>query len=229
MYRKPNLSEQPQRSTWPVPHFFNRAICSVTAAIFLLVYAHFGIAELPDQTFSIIDKQNDTYNSSAACLDAANRSAPPTRLSTCKRALTNASLPDVERAQVSAVISATLLKSGDIYGARVAIQQALKISPQDSLVQANLGNLLMYEGDYQQAILAFNNALFEPDVSTFRTPVPATTQAALYLNRSLALRALGNYAEAEKDYALYLQLTGFAKSVVAIEDSVRLERATPPR
>ena len=63
-------------------------------------------------------------------------------------------------------------------------------------MQGNYGNLLLLEQNFGDALAAYDRAL----------TLPGADHASLYLNRSLALRAIGDYAGAQADFAQYLEL-----------------------
>ena len=128
----------------------------------------------------------------------------PTALQACRIALQASVASSLERAQLHSALAMGLLRQDQLIPARIEMDAALAITDLDPVIQANLGNLLIREGNYRGAIVAFNNAL----TATTDTPTGTLHSAVVYLNRSLALRALGRYDEASKDYAAYLVLFG---------------------
>ena len=85
---------------------------------------------------------------------------------------------------------------GELRLARRYIEQALQRRPDDAIVQGNHGNLLLLEQNFADALAAYDRAL----------TLPGADHASIYLNRSLVMRALGDYAGAQADYAQYLRL-----------------------
>ena len=95
---------------------------------------------------------------------------------------------------ILAALAIQYLRGDDLASARREMNEALSIAPEDAGIQGNLGVLLLREGDFLAAVNALNNML---------TTDPARlADPAVYLNRALALRALGRYDEAAKDYEL---------------------------
>lgn len=132
-----------------------------------------------------------------ACLNAA----PPAgrdKQRACDEALATSAPNSVERAHIHAVISSFLIGEGRIDDARRSIEEALAIAPDDTLVLNNWGGVLVRQSSFAAAIDAYSKALAVTNESDLA--------AALYRNRSLALRGLGEYREAAADYAEYLHL-----------------------
>ncbi len=136
---------------------------------------------------------------------AANRLA-------CQDALDDAVLDDtasgkVRQARLLAALAMLQAQREELPQARATMNRALALAATDSIVRGNQGNLLLREGAYQQALDTYNRLLLTLQ-ETPAQPSQASLQAPLYLNRSLALRALGYYDEASKDVELYLTLIG---------------------
>ena len=139
----------------------------------------------------------------------------PVALDACQSALLDTAPESLDRARVHAALAIQYVRMDDLTRARTAIDEALAIAAELADIQGNLGVVLLREGDYLAAVNAFNNML-TADPNALYNP-------AVYLNRALALRALGRYDEAAKDYALYLDLITLPPSP---SDQTPLE--TPP-
>ena len=150
----------------------------------LLFFAHALVAQPPPA--SPLD----------ACLATTN--AEPVNLEPCQSALAATAPASVERARAHAASAIQHARMDNLTRARTAIDEALLIAPGVADIQGNHGIILLREGEYAAAVNVFNTML---------ATHPATLyQPTVYLNRALALRALGRYDEAAKDYALYLDL-----------------------
>ena len=142
----------------------------------------------------------------------ASLASPIVELAPCERVLStqatgdarfSPALTSLDIAQARAVLGALYLKKLDLPRAQTSLEQAIQAAPDDIMVAGNYANLLLYQGNHQAAIESYNRLLNQLPDRYPETP-------ALYLNRSLALRAIGRYDEASKDYQLYLQLIGAA-------------------
>lgn len=127
----------------------------------------------------------------------------------CDAALSDAAadpgpLGRVRQARVYSAIAMLQAQRNDLRTARDNMNRALALAGDDNIVIGNQGNLLLREGAYGNALAAYNEVLGRLLVQAPESPL----HAPMYLNRSLALRALGRYDEASKDYQLYLILTG---------------------
>lgn len=149
-----------------------------------------------------------------ACL--ATTRADPVDIETCQTALSASAPTSVERARAHAALAIQYARMDDLRRARSAIDEALRLAPQRADIQGNLGIILLREGAYAAAVNAFNNMLANDPEMLY--------EPAVYLNRALALRALGRYDEAAKDYALYLDLTTLPASP---SDQAPLEAPLP--
>ncbi|MEM9622946.1 MAG: tetratricopeptide repeat protein, partial [Pseudomonadota bacterium] len=134
---------------------------------------------------------------SRTCFNSLALSPPAT--TACEKALAAATTPDL-RAQIHSVLALQWARRGQAAAASQAIQAALDNNPQDALVQGNLGSVRLLSGDFNGAIAAYNSAL--------QLPLDLAAEATVYLNRALALRGLGRYAEAREDFQLYQDLRG---------------------
>jgi tetratricopeptide (TPR) repeat protein len=106
----------------------------------------------------------------------------------------------INKAQITAAIGSLHLRKGDLAQARTFLEEARQLAPADAIVQGNYANLLVRQGQFAAAIEAYNAVLTTAELDRRST-------AALYLNRALALRAIGRYDEESKDFALYQELT----------------------
>jgi len=118
----------------------------------------------------------------------------------CEAAITHART-DAGHAQATASLAMIKVREGNLPAARELMNQALGSAPNDSMVMTNHGSLLLREREFAAAVVAYDTVLAQQ----FDKPTDATLRPALYLNRSLALRALGRYDEAAQDFAAYLQ------------------------
>ena len=127
----------------------------------------------------------------------------------CQNALDDAAMDDsaqspTRQARLFAAMAMLQAQHGELQQARATMNRALALAATDTIVRGNQGTLLLREGAYQEAVAAYNELL----LALQEQPANPSLQAPVYLNRSLALRALGYYAEASKDVELYLTLIG---------------------
>ena len=116
----------------------------------------------------------------------------------CERALTELSTAanDPETtAEVKSALAIQFARKSQLPQSRVLLEEAIATSPQNLTVLVNLGSLNIYEGNFDAALVAYDRAL------------AMHVDPYIYLNRSLALRALGKYAQAQNDYDNYVALT----------------------
>ncbi len=118
----------------------------------------------------------------------------------------------VREARLHSALAMLRAARNDLSGARARMNQALALAADDYVVRSNQGNLLLREGAFRGAVDAYNSVLSQ----LLAEESDASLQTPLYLNRSLALRALGRYDEAHKDYQLYLVLTGVETSAAEL-------------
>ena len=142
-------------------------------------------------------EQIEQNSPSDACF--ASLRSSHTTLEACINALTRLPEQSIESARVFSALALLHARQRNLVAARNAMDTALSITADDVVVQGNLGSLLIAESNFRGAVLAFNDAL--------ALASEQATHAALYLNRSLALRAMGQYDEAAKDYELYQTLS----------------------
>lgn len=100
----------------------------------------------------------------------------------------------VGKARLQSALALQYAKRGDLVQARLNINNALHRAPTDWVVRAHEGNIYIYESEFAAALAAFDDAL-----RAAPSPPPA-----LFLNRSLALRALGQYDAAQLDYQRFI-------------------------
>ena len=162
-----------------------RLLCTIVC----LLVAH-GVpgAQAPDET----DALNDCFRSMHDDLGGSE---------SCDEALTRP-LDDTQRGRVMASLAMMKVRQASMPAARELMNQALALAPQDHVVVTNHGSLLLHEGEFPAALAAYETVIAQ----SLEGPLNAALEPALYLNRSLALRALGRYEEAARDYAMYLQL-----------------------
>lgn len=86
-------------------------------------------------------------------------------------------------------------QAGEGAKARDTMNEALSQAANDAVIIGNNANLLLLEGRFADSVRAYDVLLQSDEVQDY----------ALYLNRSLALRALGDYAGAQRDYQNYLR------------------------
>lgn len=145
-----------------------------------------------------------------ACFELLNRPLPEVGAAqACNTALADAAAgtsPDsrLREARLHSAVAMLEARNNNLPAARNSMHRALALAADDNVVLSNQGSLLLREGDYRGAVAAYNTVLSRLLAQAPDSPL----QAPLYLNRSLALRALGRYDEASKDYQLYLILTG---------------------
>lgn len=171
--------------------FFNLPMSFLALAVTLYMFFSSAGVQAADQQMQFKDVTDACY----ASLRSSNATLQP-----CIHALTSLPEQSLESARVFSVMALVHARERNLVAARKAMDTALSLTVDDVVVQGNLGSLLIAESDFHGAVLAFNGAL--------ALATEQTTQAALYLNRSLALRAMGRYDEAAKDFELYLTLGG---------------------
>ena len=86
-------------------------------------------------------------------------------------------------------------QAGEGTKARGTMNEALSQAANDAVIIGNNANLLLLEGRFADSVRAYDVLLQSDELQDY----------ALYLNRSLALRALGDYAGAQRDYRNYLR------------------------
>ncbi|XOV83899.1 MAG: tetratricopeptide repeat protein [bacterium] len=123
------------------------------------------------------------------------------KLKHCEAALAGTREP-ATRARIFTAMSQWSVNKGDLVTASRHIEDALAIAPDDPSVLNNWGAILIRQDSFAAATDAFSRGLLGAQQST---QSPELT-GVLYHNRSIALRALGEYAEAAADYAEYLRI-----------------------
>ncbi len=151
-----------------------------------------------------------------ACLMSLTGSPP--RTDDCIAAL-ELNYPAPLAAQLNSALALQYARLGQIRAAETALNTALALDAGNPVVQGNLGNIQLLSGNYSEAVNAYNNALAQPS--------EARHQAAVYLNRSLALRGLGRYQEAKQDFDAYLNMGSYNISPPS-EETVGIDALPAP-
>lgn len=111
----------------------------------------------------------------------------------------NLQLIDPKPATNKSSLAVAAAQAGDITTARQLLDEALETGSAEPTLQADSVVVLLYEGNFRAALLTLDRLRQEQQASF--------NQPAMLLNRSLALRGLGRYAEASADYQQFLYLT----------------------
>lgn len=135
------------------------------------------------------------------------------KLRRCEAALSSSNTP-ATRAQILTAMCKLSSGQGDLASARRYIEDALSIAPDDPSVLNNWGAVLIRENSFAAATDAFSKGL----MATQQSAQQLDLTAALYHNRSLALRAQGDYREAAADYAEYLRVLNLAATSTRPQD-----------
>ncbi len=135
------------------------------------------------------------------------------KLRRCEAALSSNSTPTI-RAQILTAMSKLSVARGDLAAARSYIEDALVIAPDDPAVLNNWGAVLIQQNSFAAATDAFSKGL----LGTQQSNQQLDLTAALYHNRSMALRAQGDYQEAAADYAEYLRVLNLAATSTDLQD-----------
>ena len=101
--------------------------------------------------------------------------------------------------QQASKVASDLARRGELAQATQQIEEVLVQyagASADATVQANLGTVRLYQGNFQQAIDAINASL--------GAGIESEYISTLYLHKSLALRALGRYAESQQAYLTHI-------------------------
>jgi tetratricopeptide (TPR) repeat protein len=113
--------------------------------------------------------------------------------SACETALTLAD-SDLATGRLSSALAMVHAKRGDLARAQESMDTAVARAPEDPIVQVNLGNLRIRQQRFGEAVEAY---LFAQDLLA---AAGEPEEPVIFLNRALALRALGRYADAKKDF-----------------------------
>ena len=135
------------------------------------------------------------------------------KLRRCEAALSSNITPTT-RAQILTAMCKLSVARGDLPAARSYIEDALVIAPDDPSVLNNWGAVLIRQNSFAAATDAFSKGL----LGTQRSNQQLSLTAALYHNRAMALRALGDYPEAAADYAEYLRVLNLAATSTDLQD-----------
>jgi len=123
-----------------------------------------------------------------ACYASLGRAAVDTgACETALRAAAAAPQSTQLRARLHAALAMLYAQRDELRRARSEMDQALTLDSDDLVVRGNLGNLLLREGAYRAALDTYNQVI----EALLSTNPDAALHAPVYLNRSLALRALG--------------------------------------
>ena len=147
-----------------------------------------------------------TPNTLESCF--AHLTQPPTGLTICdnglKAAYQSITTNPIVIAHYHAALSALNLHSNDLLQARSHIESAQRSAPDDPIVLGNYANLRLREGAYVEAEEIYSQLLM--------SGLDADDLQLVYLNRSLARRAQGQYEEANMDFSRYVSLKDSAAS-----------------
>jgi len=174
---------------------------SMTVSCWLITFSHAeesdGVAPVEASVdaacYAMLNRPGQEIGARQACEDALSDAAADTGPSAKLR-----------EARLYSAMAMLRAQRNDLPAARADMNRALALAGNDDIVLGNQGSLLLREGAYRNALDTFNAVL----ARLLEQAPDSTLQAPLYLNRSLALRALGRYDEASKDYRLYLMLSG---------------------
>lgn len=135
------------------------------------------------------------------------------KLRRCEAALSSSNTP-ATRAQILTAMCKLSLARGDLVSATRSIEDALTLAPDDPSVLNNWGAVLILQESFAAATDAFSRGL----TATQQSGQQLELTAALYHNRAMALRALGDYQEAAADYAQYLSVLNLAATSTHLQD-----------
>ena len=124
------------------------------------------------------------------CYESQNSQQPDE--GPCEYALQFATLKD-DKALLLSHLAILQFKQGQTSDALTTINEAITLAPKNPAVIINLGHLRIRQGQLLQALEAFDLA----------SRLGAIREPAVYLNRSIALRGLGRYLEAQENYVQY--------------------------
>ena len=116
----------------------------------------------------------------------------------CVDVAANPQLDALTQAQVHSAMAWHYARSGSIDASRNALTSIGAQYQNDPVVQNNLGNMYLAQKQFSAALQAYEMALSGLGAGPAR--------AAVQLNRSMALRALGRYEDAYLAYQSYLDL-----------------------
>jgi len=135
----------------------------------------------------------------------------------CQAALSDDNTPAI-RAQILTAMCKLSAARGDLSAAGSYIEDALVIAPDDPSVLNNWGVVLIRQNSFAAATDAFSKGLLGAQQSDQQLDLTA----ALYHNRSMALRAQGDYQQAAADYAEYLRMLNLAATTIHLQDKPAL-------
>ncbi len=170
-----------------------------------------AVAQVGDATSTTADNAQASPSTQTQLADCfASLTNVRVNFSLCEEGLENSSQWSVDgqgslaAARFNAALGALHLRKNALDRARFYLDTAIQLHPNDPIVVGNYANLLLREGAFVSAIETYNRLL--------SLPLDPQSMPAVYLNRSLALRATGRYDEAAKDTALYLAMVGVTAS-----------------
>ena len=149
------------------------------------------------------------------CMDP-NTPLAEDKLRNCEAALASSNTP-LAKAHILAVMSKLSLQQGQQGIARKHIEDALTLAPDDPMVLNNWGSVLIRQNSFAAATDAFSKGL--------QSTQQADLAAILHHNRSMALRALGDFGGAAADYAEYIRLLDLAATSTPLQDTSVLNDA----
>lgn len=117
---------------------------------------------------------------------------------TCDAAIAVAD--ELDRARMASAMATRHARSSQFARAEELIEVALASQPNDPVVLINLGSMRINQERFDEAVDAYLHAQDILETSG------AAPEPVLFLNRSLALRALGRYADAKRDYDHFVWL-----------------------
>ena len=217
------------------PYTYRHAPCTLALAALLLggsavaAAIDSGTVPAPEDASSlevvelrdVAEETMDEAAIEAACI--ASVQMQPVDPGPCTLASQALIEPD-RRAVALSILAVQHLHLDDPVVAAETLEEALTLAPRNPYVQANAGTFYLHANDFSGAIAAFGHAqaLAGDDIP------------AVYLNRAIALRGIGRYAEARADYDYYEALvrpasTAWPQTVPLDDGPVREERVRSER
>ena len=133
---------------------------------------------------------NSTKEIITKCFESQNSKNPFSEF--CESAFKLATLKD-DKALILSNLALLQFKKGQKTKALISIDEAISLAPSNSSVIVNLSNIRIRQSLFLEALEALDLA----------EQFGARQEPALYLNRCIALRGLGRYAEARENYIQY--------------------------
>lgn len=135
------------------------------------------------------------------------------QLRRCEAALSSNN-SSATRTQILIAMCRLSVARNDLAAARNYIEEALVNEPDNPSVLNNWGVVLIRQNSFAAATDAFSKGLLGMAQSNQQLNVTA----ALYHNRSMALRAQGDYQEAAADYQEYVRVLNLAATSTPLQD-----------